>query len=94
MNYQEYIKSELLVLIPVLYLLGIGLRKSKVAERRIPLILGGAGVLLAAIWVLATADIRSVQDWLAAAFLAITQGVLLAGAGVYADQIGSKKNKK
>ena len=29
MEYQEYIKSELLILIPVLYIIGIGCKKSK-----------------------------------------------------------------
>ena len=33
MNYQEYIKSELLVLIPVLYFIGIGLKKSRLPDK-------------------------------------------------------------
>ena len=28
MEYQEYIKSELLVLVPVLYIIGLGLKKA------------------------------------------------------------------
>ena len=36
MNYQDYIKTELLILVPVLYLVGIGLKKSKVADKWIP----------------------------------------------------------
>ena len=45
----DYIKPELLILIPVLYLIGMGLKKSQsVADRKIPLILGACGVLLAA----------------------------------------------
>ena len=50
----DYIKPELLILIPVLYLIGMGLKKSQsVADRKIPLILGACGVLLAAVYVLA-----------------------------------------
>lgn len=94
MNYQEYIKSELLVLIPVLYLIGMGLKKSKIPDRWIPLILGVSGVLLAAIWILSTADIHGIQDWLAGVFTAITQGILLAGASVYANQIYVQRNKE
>ena len=34
MEYQEYIKSELLVLVPVLYIIGMGLKKSKIKDNR------------------------------------------------------------
>ena len=40
MDYQKYIKSELLVLVPVLYIIGLGLKKSKLADKWIPLALG------------------------------------------------------
>ena len=33
MECQEYIKSELLVLVPVLYIIGLGLKKSKLADK-------------------------------------------------------------
>ena len=59
----DYIKPELLILIPVLYLIGMGLKKSQsVADRKIPLILGACGVLLAAVYVLAAAPISSWQS--------------------------------
>ena len=38
MDYQEYIKSELLVLVPVLYIIGLGLKKSKLKDKWIPLV--------------------------------------------------------
>lgn len=42
----DYIKPELLILIPVLYLIGMGLKKSQsVADRKIPLILGACGAV-------------------------------------------------
>lgn len=87
MNYQEYIKTELLVLIPVLYFIGAGLKKSKVADRWIPLALGLVGVILSAVWVLATEDVADISQLAAAVFTAVTQGVLVAGASVYANQI-------
>lgn len=46
MNYQDYIKTELLVLIPVLYLIGIGLKKSKMPDKWIPITLGVIAVIL------------------------------------------------
>lgn len=87
MNYQEYIKSELLILIPVLYFIGIGLKRSKLADKWIPLVLGVVAVTLSAIWVIATSDISGIQEIALAGFTAVTQGVLAAGASVYANQL-------
>ena len=65
MDYHEYIKSELLILIPVLYFAGIGLKKSKLADKWIPLALGVIAITLSAIWVIATCDISGVRiHWL------------------------------
>ena len=61
MNYQDYIKTELLILVPVLYFLGIGLKKSKLADKWIPIVLGVSAVVLSAIWVIATAEITGLQ---------------------------------
>ena len=36
MNYQNYIKTELLILVPVLYLLGAGFKKSQLPDKWIP----------------------------------------------------------
>ena len=93
MNYEDYIKTELLILIPVLYLIGIGLKKSEMPDRWIPLMLGVISVVLSAIWILATEEVADVRQLAAAVFTAITQGVLIAGASVYANQI-YKQGKK
>lgn len=94
MHYQEYIKSELLILIPVLYLIGMGLKKSNLANRFIPIILGGISVVLSVIWVVATGDISTLQEGASAVFTAVTQGVLAAGASVYANQLYIQSNKE
>ncbi len=94
MNYQEYIKTELLILVPVLYFLGIGLKKSKMPDKWIPLILGISAVVMSAIWVIATADISGVQEAASAIFTAVTQGVLVAGASVYANQLYIQAKKE
>lgn len=94
MNYQDYVKTELLVLVPVLYLLGAGLKKSLVSDRWIPLILGLVGVILSAVWVLATADVSGMRQMAAAVFTAVTQGVLVAGASVYVNQIYLQAKKE
>ncbi len=94
MDIQQYIRAELLVLVPVMYLVGIGLKKSKLPDKWIPLLLGGIGVLLAGIWVLSTSDINGYKEWAAALFLTVTQGVLTAGASVYAHQICKQAGKE
>lgn len=95
MSFYEYIKPELLVLIPVMYLIGMAVKKSRIKDKYIPLIIGLASVLLCILWVLADADLSGAKSVYTAVFTAIAQGVLIAGASVYADQIykQSKKDK-
>lgn len=87
MNYQDYIKTELLILIPVLYFIGIGLKESKLLDKWIPLLLGIISVILSSIWVFATSDISCAKEVAYAIFISFTQGVLVAGASVYANQL-------
>lgn len=94
MNYQDYIKTELLILIPVLYFIGIGLKKSKLPDKWIPIVLGVSAVVLSAVWVIATADINCLQEAASAIFTAVTQGVLVAGASVYANQLYIQAKKE
>lgn len=62
MDYQNYIKSELLILVPVLYIVGLGFKKSKIPDKWIPFILGITGIVLSVVWVIATTDIFGVQE--------------------------------
>lgn len=94
MDYQDYIKTELLVLIPVLYFIGIGLKKSKLPDKWIPIALGAVSVTLSAVWVIATSEISGIQETASALFTAITQGVLVAGVSVYANQIYVQTHKE
>ncbi len=93
MDIQHYVKPELLVLIPVIYIIGIILKRSKVKDKHIPLILGFTCVCMATIWVLANSHITCFTECMAAIFCAITQGVLIAGADVYTNQV-FKQSKK
>lgn len=95
MEYLEYVKPELLVLIPVLYALGCALKRAGwFADRYIPAAVGAAGILLGCVWVLSTSRIDSVQEAFAAVFTAVTQGILCAGAGVYGNQLIKQHKKK
>lgn len=94
MDFQEYIKPELLVLIPVLYLIGMGLKKSAMPDKCIPAVLGIVSVVLCSLYLLATGSFAGWQDIAVALFTAITQGVLITGAGVYVNQIVKQGRKE
>jgi len=93
MNYQEFIKPELLVLVPVLYFIGVAIKKSTIKDAFIPFILGVTSVLLSGIYLLATTEINGTQDVATALFTAITQGVLIAATSVYTNQIIKQAGK-
>jgi uncharacterized membrane protein len=93
MDFNEYIKPELLILIPVLYLIGIGIKKSKIQDKFIPLLLGAVGVVLSSIYVFAFAELITAQTFMQCLFTAITQGILCAGASVYVNQIIKQSQK-
>ena len=93
MELMEYIKPELLVLIPVLYLIGTAIKNSQIANKFIPLILGGVAIVLCALWIFATSAMVGASDVVMAIFTAITQGVLIAGASVYVNQIIKQTGK-
>lgn len=82
-NLQEYVKPELLVLVPVLYVIGMLLKSTeRINDKYIPAILGVCGVVLSTLYVLATEGVS-----LMGAFTAITQGVLVTGVAVYVNQL-------
>lgn len=90
---KEFIKPELLVLIPVLYLFGMALKKSQVADKHIPWLLGAFSVLLCFLYIGATSVIDGWQVALLSIFSSLTQGILCAGASVYVNQIVKQAGK-
>lgn len=95
MDYTTYIKPELLVLIPVLIFIGYCLKTSAaVKDKLIPALLAAVGVVLAAVYVLATTNITATQDGAQAVFTAIVQGFLCAAGAVFGDQIVKQHNKE
>ena len=90
----NYVQPELIVVALVLYFIGMGLKKAEaVPDKYIPLILGGIGVVLCAIWVLATCPLDSGQNIAMAVFTAIVQGILVAGLSTYVNQIIKQTQK-
>lgn len=90
---REFIKPELLVLVPVLYLLGVGIKKSQIADRCIPSLLGVTSIALCTLFVFATSNLNGWQEALIAIFSSVTQGILCAGASVYVNQIVKQSGK-
>lgn len=93
MELQDYIKPELLILIPVLYLIGAAIKKSKLADKFIPWVLGAISVVLSALWIFANSPITTGAEVATAIFTALTQGVLIAGASVYVNQLVKQTGK-
>lgn len=83
MDFSQYIKPELLILVPVLFVLGEIIKKTEFVKANwIPAILGITGVILSALYVWATSGFSVMMI-----FVSVTQGILVAGASVYVDQI-------
>ena len=91
---KEYIKPELLVVALVLYFVGMGIKNTElIKDKYIPVILGILGVIISAIYVVATSTITGYQEILMVIFTSIVQGILVASASVYVNQL-IKQSKK
>lgn len=91
----DYIKPELIVVAVVLYFIGIGMKKTqKVSDRYVPLILGGIGIVLCSLWVLANCPLSSGREIVMAVFTAIVQGILVAGLSTYVNQLIKQARKE
>lgn len=85
MDFVNYIRAELLILIPVLYFIGMAIKHSEwIDDKRIPLILGGIGIALGAAYLVCLPIGIGVGE---ALLTGAIQGVLCAGAAVYTNQL-------
>lgn len=83
MDFTQFIKAELLILIPVLYGLGAILKTAKfIKDKYIPLTLTGIALVLTCLYVLGTEGVNSISI-----FTAIVQGILVTAAAVYTNQL-------
>lgn len=90
---KSFIKPELIILVPVLFIIGKAIKNSEVKDKFIPIILGVVAIILCSLYVYGTTDIENSKEFVMSIFVVITQGVLVAGASVYADQL-IKQTKK
>lgn len=92
--FKQFVKPELLILIPVIYLIGMGIKKSEIKDKYIPILLGIIGVILSSMYTLATSDINNLKTTFMVLFVSLTQGILTAGVSVYFNQIYKQIKKE
>ena len=94
MQVMEYVKPELIIVSVVLYLVGVWIKQMEtIKDKYIPMINGGLGIIICAVYVLATSELDSGQTIAMAAFIAITQGILTAGLSTYVNQLIKQTEK-
>lgn len=72
MNVMDYLKPELLILIPALWGLGMVMKATPLDNRWIPLLLAACSIILSGLWVVG----QGMDNVFLAVFSAITQGVI------------------
>lgn len=100
--FNQYARSELLVLVPVLYVINNFLGSSKISNDKIPMITSGISVLLCALYTFSIVPIININTGLLALFTSATQGILFAGASILGNIVvrqgalvsSSDKNKQ
>ena len=86
MELMEFLRPELAVLVPVLYLLGTILKRSPLQDWLIPFLLCAVGCVLSFMY-LASFGVESPEDWLILLYSALTQGVICTACTVYAHNL-------
>lgn len=84
---REYISPELLVLVPVMYFIGIAIKKSNIKDNLIPLLLGIVSILLTGLYLFATMNYSDAKEVMLVIFSTLTQGVIIAALSVYFNQL-------
>ncbi len=83
MELYEWIQPELLILIPVLYLISLATSRYRKISRNRPLFIELTAILLTGLYFYGTHDFGEVQQILQNTYGAITQGILLAGISLF-----------
>lgn len=93
MDWQNYIKAEFLIFIPVLVAIGAAVKNfTKIDNKWIPIILGILGIGLVTVYQLAFGTVEGGNGW-ALALTSVVQGVIVAAAAVYGNQIVKQLGK-
>ena len=84
---KDFIKPELLILIPVLYIIGAGIKASRIDNAKIPVIIGTIAIILSTLYIVSTCAMYDYKEVIGGIFTAVTQGILVAGCSVYIHQL-------
>ena len=93
MEFSKYIEPELLITVPVLYVLGMMIKKSSIDDKWIPIILGVMGIVLVIAYKLTASFPQTAGEFFGLLFAGITQGILCAAGSVYANNIVKQMSK-
>ncbi len=85
---ENFINPELMILVPVLNIIGLGLKKYwRLNNAYIPVILGIFSIFLCSAYFISKTNIDSINAFMHVLFNSVVQGILAAGASVYFNQI-------
>lgn len=90
----ESLKSEFMILPLILYVLGVGLKKSSIPDKWIPGLLGVVGCALSTLQVFSAQSDFAWSSVASYIYTGITQGLLAAGASVYVNQLYVQSKKE
>lgn len=93
MDINSYIDTELYIIVPVLYIIGTMIKKSDIADKWIPLLLGVIGITLATVYKFTVYVPSGTVETLKILYTGITQGILCASGSVYANNIVKQMRK-
>lgn len=94
MNDQIYIKAELLFLVPVMNFIGAVLKRCRINNRYIPIILSIISVTVTVSWILISDKSSAAKRIAYDIFEGCFQGILISGVSVYANQLLKQITKK
>ena len=88
MDYLEFIKPELQLLILVGYFIGMALKNSeKIQDWTIPFIIGGVNIVLSVVYLFSVSSTLDSRNIATLVFTGIVQGVLTAAGAVFVNQL-------
>lgn len=79
----KFVRAELMILVPVLYIISRIIYKSKIKNEYLALIVSSISVSLCLVYTFSTITMVNMHAVLFAIFTSVTQGVLLAGASIF-----------
>ncbi|MCX7615154.1 MAG: phage holin family protein, partial [Clostridiales bacterium] len=85
--FNHYAKSELMILVPVLFIINKVILQSDIKNQYLPLITSAISVALCGVYTFANVNTPDFPSILLAIFVSVTQGILYAGASIFGGLI-------